>query len=127
MDKEKTAFARRLKAALADAGIEASGARIERLFASRFPTQSITSQAVNSWLRGDYIPTIDKIPSLAELVGTDPCILAFGGDRIAEARSEWKVPAADRAAIDAFIALSAADRKLVRDLVARLGRRNTPE
>lgn len=127
MDTEKSAFARRLKAALKEAGVEASGARIEQLFATHYPNQPITSQAVNSWLRGKHMPTIDKLPALAKILDTDPCSLAFGGERVGEARSPWKVPAADRATIEAFIALSASDRKLVRELVARLSQQDAPQ
>lgn len=123
MDKEKMAFARRLKAALQDAGIEASGTRIEELFAARSPAHSVTSQGANGWLRGQYMPTPDKIRVLADIVGVDPSTLAFGeakGRRVSEARREWKIPAADRAAIDAFLGLPASQRKLVGALLAEL-------
>lgn len=123
MDKEKADFARRLREALRDAGIEASAAVLEKRFNARYKDgPPVTAQAVSGWLAGRYLPKQDKIRVLAEIVGTDPHLLRFGGrPRIGEARPEWdRLAPQDRAMLDAFAHLPLAQRKLVRELIAAL-------
>lgn len=123
MEEEKAAFARRLRAALQDAGIEASAAVVEKRFNSRYRGTPVTVQAISGWLTGRYMPKQDKIRVLAELVRVDPHVLQFGGGgRIAEARPEWPVAvgARERRVIDAFLALPPKRRELVGELVAAL-------
>jgi len=124
MEEEKTAFARRLRAALEDAGIEPSAAVLEKRFNSRYRGTPVTVQAISGWLTGRYMPKQDKIRVLAELVRIDPHVLQFGGGgRIAEARAEWlptAVGARERRVIDAFLALPPKRRELVAELVTAL-------
>jgi len=123
MDKEKADFARRLRAALHDAGIEASAAVLEKRFNSRYDGAPVTAQAISGWLSGRYLPKQDKIRVLAAIVGMDPHVLQYGGKaRVGEGRPAWEaMTAPDRAMLDAFLALPLAQRKLVRELVAALG------
>ena len=123
MDKEKAEFAQRLRAALADAGIEASASLLEKRFNSRYDGAPVSAQAISGWLSGRYLPKQDKIRVLAALVGIDPHVLQYGGKpRVGEGRPIWEAMSApDRAMLDAFLALPPAQRKLVRDLVAALG------
>lgn len=123
MDKEKTNFASRLRAALRDAGIEPSAAVLEKRFNSRYDGAPVTAQAISQWLNGRTIPRQDKIRVLAALVGVDPHVLQYGGrSRVGESRAEWAegMAAQDRAMVDAFLHLSPAQRKLVRELIAAL-------
>lgn len=124
MDKEKADFARRLRAALQDAGIEASASVLEKRFNSRYDGTPVTAQAISGWLSGRYLPKQDKIRVLAGIVGVDPHVLQYGGKpQVGEARPVWEALAApDRAMVDAFLSLPAPQRKLVRDLVASLAR-----
>jgi hypothetical protein len=123
MDKEKADFARRLRAALQDAGIEASATVLEKRFNARYDGPPVTQQAISGWLSGRYLPKQDKIRVLAAIVGVDPHVLQFGGkSRVGEAKAEWaeSLTAQDRAMVDAFVHLPAAQRRLVREMVAAL-------
>lgn len=125
MDKEKAEFAARLRAALEAKGIEASATVVEKRFNSRYSGAAVTSQAVSGWLLGKAIPKQDKLRVLAAMVGMAPHELQFGSrHRVGDAGTEWPqaIDAADRAMIDAYLSLPAAQRKLVRDLVAALAR-----
>lgn len=122
MDKEKTAFAARLRTALQDAGIEPSASVLEKRFNSRYDGTPVTAQAISGWLSGRYLPKQDKIRVLAALVGVDPHVLQYGGkQRVGEDRPAWEAMSTpDRAMIDAFLSLPPAQRKLVRELIAAL-------
>ena len=122
MDKEKADFARRLRAALHDAGIEASASVLEKRFNSRYDGAPVTAQAISGWLSGRYMPKQDKLRVLAAIVGVDPHVLQSGGMvRVGDVRSAWEaLTAPDRAMLDAYLALPAPQRKLVRELVAVL-------
>lgn len=124
MDKEKADFARRLRTALRDAGIEASATVLEKRFNSRYDGIPVTAQAISGWLSGRYLPRQDKIRVLAALVGMDPHVLQYGGKaQVGEGRLAWDaMTAPDRAMVDAFLSLPAPQRKVVRDLVAFLAR-----
>jgi hypothetical protein len=123
MDKEKADFARRLRTALHEAGIEASASVLEKRFNSRYDGTPVTAQAISGWLSGRYMPKQDKIRVLAAMVGVDPHVLQYGGkQRLGEGRPAWEAMSApDRAMMDAFLALPPAQRKLVRELIAALG------
>ena len=122
MDKEKADFARRLRAALHDAGIEASAAVLEKRFNSRYDGAPVTAQAISGWLSGRYMPKQDKLRVLAAIVGMDPHVLQYGGKvRVGDVRSAWEaLTAQDRALLDAYLSLPAPQRRLVRELVAAL-------
>ncbi len=125
MDKEKAEFAARLRAALEAKGIEASAAVVEKRFNSRFEGTPVTAQAVSGWLNGKSIPKQDKLRVLAAMVGMAPHELQFGGrHRVGDAGAEWPQALAtpDRSMIDAYLSLSVAQRRLVRELVAALAR-----
>ena len=125
MDKEKAAFAARLRGALEAKGIEASAAVIEKRFNSRYGGAAVTAQAISGWLNGKSIPKQDKLRVLAALVGMEPHELQFGGKpAVGEGKADWAqalgVP--ERSMLDAYASLPATQRKLVRDLVASLAR-----
>ncbi|MFT3897908.1 MAG: hypothetical protein QM719_09490 [Thermomonas sp.] len=122
MDKEKADFARRLRAALHDAGIEPSAAVLEKRFNSRYDGTPVTAQAISGWLSGRYLPKQDKIRVLAGIVGVDPHVLQYGGKaRLGDDRPAWEaLSAPERAMMDAFLALPPTQRKLVRELIAAL-------
>ena len=125
MDKEKAAFAARLRGALEAKGIEASAAVIEKRFNSRYGGAAVTAQAISGWLNGKSIPKQDKLRVLAAIVGLEPHELQFGGKAaVGEGKADWAqalgVP--ERSMLDAYASLPATQRKLVRDLVASLAR-----
>ena len=125
MDKEKAAFATRLRAALEAKGIEASAAVVEKRFNSRFEGAPVTAQAVSGWLNGKSIPKQDKLRVLAAMLGMAPHELQYGGKpRIADVGTDWSAALGqqERQMMDAYVSLPAAQRKLVRELVATLAR-----
>jgi transcriptional regulator with XRE-family HTH domain len=125
MDKEKAAFAKRLRGALEARGIEASAAVLEKRFNSRYDGAAVTAQAISGWLNGKSMPKQDKLRVLAALVGMQPHELQFGGKpAVAEGRADWTqaMAAPDRAMVDAYFSLPVPQRKLVRDLIASLAR-----
>ena len=127
MDKEKQAFASRLRAALRDAGIEASAAVLEKRFNRRYDGTPVTAQAISGWLTGRYLPKPDKIRVLAGLVGIDPQELLFGkgsgSNRAEQPLGAWQaIGSRERQVIDAFLALTPKRRELVGEIVAELGK-----
>ena len=127
MDKEKAEFAKRLRAALQDAGIEVSAAVIEPRFNSRYDGTPVSPQAISGWLAGRYLPKQDKIRVLAEMVGLDPQFLQYGSGkgRVSEHKQQWPtgVSAREKQVIDAFLALPPKRRELVGELVEALGQK----
>lgn len=126
MDKEKADFAKRLRAALHDAGVEASAVVLEKKFNSRYGGVPVTAQAISGWLSGRYMPRQDKLRVLAAIVGMDPHVLQYGGKaRVNEGRPDWSeaMGPRDRAMVDAYLSLPAPRRQLVRELIEALAGR----
>lgn len=126
MQQASKEFAERLRHYMVAEGYEARPAVLEREFNERFWGKSITFQTASSWLRGAAIPTQDKLEVLAEWLKVEPQVLRYGDKAakgIREARAAWPggLPAPDRAAIEAYLALPRPQRKLVRELVHFLG------
>ncbi|SDI96817.1 hypothetical protein SAMN05216588_13134 [Pseudomonas flavescens] len=119
---EKTEFAQRLRDAMRAAGYPDRPAVLEREFNSRYWGRSVTFQAVSRWLRGQSIPSQDKLLVLSEWLRVEPQALRFG-ERAAiaarEQRGRWEDPTfyPEREAIDAFLLLPASQRKVVRDVI----------
>ena len=125
MDKEKAAFAARLRGALEARGIGASPAVLEKRFNSRYDGAAVTAQAISGWLNGKSIPKQDKLRVLAAIVGMEPHELLFGArDAVGEGKLDWAhaLGAAERSMVDAYLSLPNSQRRLVRDLVASLAR-----
>jgi hypothetical protein len=128
MKDEKAEFSARLRAALKEARIDASPVVLEKRFNSRYEGAPVTSQAISGWLNGKSIPRQDKLRVLAALVGVDAHVLQYGGvsasgtrSRVGEVAQAWEgLSPAERAMVDAYIALAPSQRKLVRELVAAL-------
>ena len=126
MKDEKAEFAKRLRAALKGAGIEASAAVVEKRFNSRYEGAPVSPQVVSQWLNGRVMPRQDKIRALATMVGLDPKELQYGGSaQVGEGKQEWAagLAAQDRVMVDGYLTLPAPQRKLVRELVSALAER----
>ena len=132
---EKLAFAERLRHAMEAAGYEARPAVLEREFSSRYWGRSPTFQAVRRWLRGEAIPSQEKLQVLAEWLHVEPHVLRFGekGTIAASAsRKRWDegLGYLEREVFDAFLSLPAAQRKVLREVIltfAREHERNTAQ
>lgn len=122
---EKLGFAQRLRTAMEQAGHTPRAAVLEREFNTRYWGRSITLQAVRRWLRGEAIPSQDKLQVLAEWLKVEPHELRFGSrvPRSVQAyQARWgeQLNATDRETLDAFLQLPVEQRRLVRELVMRL-------
>ena len=124
MKTEQSAFAERLAAALEAAGIEASPSVLEKMV-PQYGGENVTPQAVSNWLHGKYLPKQANMQALARILGMPPHELRFGAPArkgVREANVAWPdhVRGHDRLAIEDFLALPDAQRKLVRELISSL-------
>ncbi len=112
------------------AGHEPRPSVLFKQFNSSFTGRSVSFQSASRWLNGQSIPEQDKLQVLARLYGVSPQALRFGDKparAVAESRASWPeaLNAADRSMLDAYLALAAERRKLVRELVQALGGRGS--
>lgn len=117
--KKHTAFAERLRTSLEAANIEPKPVVLEKLLARR--GVSVTAQAISGWFGGRYMPKPDAMRALAFLAGVEPYRLQFGkpAQGVGEERVPWPEGASgeDRMAVEAYLALSPAQREVVRNLI----------
>lgn len=119
---EKTEFSQRLRKAIEDAGYSLRPTILEREFNTRYWGRSVTVQAVRRWLRGEAIPSQDKLQVLAEWLKIEPHALRFG-EQAAEAirakRRQWdeKLDYRERETIEAYLSLPLPQRKIVREVI----------
>jgi hypothetical protein len=123
MSNEHIAFSERLRAALRRAGLGESPVEVVRLLA-RFGGEPVSQQAVSGWLKGRAMPRQANLRALAKMLSMEPQQLQYGdsGRKVREPRTEYRVNPHDQLAIDAFLKLTASQRKLVRGLIEELAR-----
>lgn len=124
---ERSGFAERLRESMVRAGYAARPSVLEREFNTRYWGRSVTLQAVRRWLRGEAIPSQDKLQVLADWLQVEPQVLRFGDAvvrRVREQQRRWEVlpHREDRETIDVFLALPVAQRKVVREVVLAFAR-----
>lgn len=126
MKTEQDAFSERLRGALRQAGMSESPAELVRLLA-RFGGEPVSQQAISGWLNGRAMPRQANLRALAKMLSIEPQQLQYGEDRrVRDARGEWKMNPHDQLAIESFLKLPAAQRKLVRALIEELARHQAP-
>lgn len=77
--EEREHFSRRLRLALDSAGWKALGAAgLAREFNQRSRSHTVTPHATRKWLRGEAIPSQDKLRVLAAWLAVTPERLRFG-------------------------------------------------
>lgn len=120
MNNEQIAFSERLRAALQRSGLGESPVELVRLLA-RFGGVPVSQQAVSGWLRGRAMPRQANLRALAKMLSVEPQQLQYGGDSdpkgVREPRGEWRLAPRDQLAIEAFLQLPTAQRKLLRHLI----------
>lgn len=123
MNNEQIAFGARLRAALQHARIVESPSELVKLLA-RFGGEPVSPQAVSGWLKGRAMPRQANLRALAKLLSMEPQLLQYGEDglRAREIRQEFKLDPLDQLALETFLALPAAQRKLIRSLIEELAR-----
>lgn len=119
---EKAEFAQRLTDAMARAGYALRPVVLEREFNTRYWGRSVTLQAVRRWLRGEAIPSQEKLQVLADWLKVEPQILRFGeqvSHSIQQQKQRWDegVSYLERETFDAFLKLPAPQRKLIREVI----------
>ncbi len=124
---EKEEFARRLREAMTQAGYPLRPVILEREFNTRYYGKSVTLQAVRRWLRGEAIPSQDKLQVLAEWLKVEPHALRYGEavrHSVQEHRKQWGegLDYLDKETFTAFLALPAPQRKVVREVILTFSR-----
>jgi len=95
---------------------------LEREFNSRYWGRSVTLQAVRRWLRGEAIPSQDKLQVLAEWLNVEPQVLRFGEKTVLSvlaARKRWDeaIGYQEREVFEAFMDLPLQQRKVLREVI----------
>lgn len=129
MTQAKVEFAKRLQAALENAGIPTKPSVIEREFNQRYWGKPITLHAVRYWLRGESMPTHDKLLCLAEWLGVEPQTLRYGDEipkAVREKRKRWDagIGYQEREIFELFLKLPVPQRKLAREMIVALAKAN---
>jgi transcriptional regulator with XRE-family HTH domain len=122
MKNAKTEFAIRLREAMEAAGYEAKPSVLEREFNLRYWGKAITLHGVRRWLRGESMPTHDKLLTLAEWLKIPPQDLHFGVElekKIRQQRARWDegIGYQDREVFEAYLNLPVTQRKVVREVI----------
>ncbi len=122
MKNAKELFADRLRDAMKAAGYDPKPAVLEREFNTRYWGKAMTLHGVRRWLRGETMPTHDKLLVLAEWLAVSPQQLGFG-DEVArksqERRARWDsgIGYQDRDIFEAFLKLPVPQRKILREVI----------
>lgn len=129
MTQANSEFAKRLLAAFENAGIPARPAVIEREFNQRYWGKPITLHAVRYWLRGESVPTHDKLLCLAEWLGVEPQTLRYGDEvpkAVRERRKTWDegIGYQEREIFELFLKLPVPQRKVAREVIVALAKAN---
>ncbi len=87
---EKAEFSQRLRKAIESAGYPVRPVVLEREFNTRYWGRPVTVQAVRRWLRGEAIPSQEKLQVLADWLKVEPHVLRFGEQAIQSIRDKQK-------------------------------------
>lgn len=122
MNKTKENFASRLQAAMQARGFEAKPAVLEKQFNLHFNGEPMTLHGVRRWLRGETLPSQDKLIALAQWLRIPPDELRYGAEiknEIRQVRENWDnaISYHERETFEAFLALPAAQRKIIREVI----------
>jgi hypothetical protein len=122
MKNVKQQFADRLREAMVKAGLKPEPAVLERQFNQNFFGKAMTLHGVRKWLLGESIPPYDKIIALAKMLRVSPEELTFGLEikkQVKEPSERWLdgISYQEREIFEAFLALPAPQRKIVREVI----------
>lgn len=119
---EKAEFSQRLRKAIESAGHPLRPTTVEREFNTRYFGRAVTVQAVRRWLRGEAIPSQEKLQVLADWLKIEPHVLRYGAPAIGAIKSKQKqwetaIGFEEREAFEAYINLPNKERKIVREVI----------
>lgn len=127
MENAKAQFAQRLREAMSALGYDPRPAVLEREFNLRYWGKAMTLHGVRRWLRGETLPSQDKLLVLAEWLQVPPQQLRFGAEiemRVRErrARLETALDYQDREVIEAYLRIPQPQRKALREVIIAVAR-----
>jgi len=127
MEKSSEKFAKRLRAAMKASGYEAKPSVLEREFNLRYMGRPMTLHGVRRWLLGESLPKQDKVEVLAEWLRIPPQQLRYGVEieqRIQQQKTRWDegIGYQEREVFEAFLALPAPQKKIVREVILAFSR-----
>jgi transcriptional regulator with XRE-family HTH domain len=122
MEKANKKFAQRLRDAMQAAGYEARPSVLEREFNLHYMGKPMTLHGVRRWLLGESLPRQDKLVALAEWLRIPPQELRYGAEiekRVTQERARWDegIGYQEREIFEAFLALPAPQRKILREVI----------
>lgn len=121
MEKTRQQFAERLQQALQRAGYAPKPAVLEREFNLRYLGKPMTLHGVRRWLKGETLPSEDKLLVLARWLKMDPRELRFGEEASHQVRERQLpypgIPHREQEVIEMFLELSPSRRQLVSDVI----------
>ena len=122
-------FGERLRTAMTQAGYEAKAAVLEREFNLRYTGKPMTLHGVRRWLQGETIPSEDKLKTLALWLKVEPQVLRWGStpNQVREEKLSWEnaIGYRERETFEAFLALTAPQKKIIREVILAFARTNT--
>ena len=121
-EDQKTLFAKRLALAMQAKGYQAKAAVLEREFNLNYSGKAMTLHGVRKWLIGEAIPAGDKLLTLAKWLDIPPEELAFDKDiqkaiEQRDARWQEEIGYQDKEIFEAFVKLSAPQKKIIREVI----------
>lgn len=124
---EKAEFSQRLRESIAKAGYPVRPVVLEREFNTRYWGRAVTVQAVRRWLRGEAIPSQEKLQVLADWLKVEPHVLRFGAQALESIKAKQKnweesVGYEERELFEAFLNLPASQKKVVREVILAFAR-----
>ncbi|MEQ1535042.1 MAG: XRE family transcriptional regulator [Burkholderiaceae bacterium] len=130
MSDDKKLFADRLREAMQAAGYEPKPAVLEREFNTRFWGKPMTLHGVRRWLRGETLPTHEKLLVLASWLGVTPQHLNYGDEiqlKVQERRARWDsgIGYEDRDIFEAFLKLPIPQRRVIREIILTFAKMHT--
>ena len=123
MDKNGSQqFAERLRQAMLAAGYSPRASVLEREFNTRHWGQPMTLHGVARWLRGETMPSRDKIKTLADRLSVTPQELDGSDElahRVKQRRSYWDsgIGYEEQELFKAFLKLPVPQRKVIREVI----------
>ena len=129
---ENAEFSGRLRAAMSQAGYAVRPTVLEHEFNLRWHGRSISNQTAWSWLNGRNKPQQDKLQVLAEWLRVAPEVLRFGDavrHRVEERQHRWGqgLDYVEQEAVDAYLRVPLAQRKVVREVILTFATVHAPE
>lgn len=103
-------------------GYQPKPAVLEKQFNLHYNGEPMTLHGVRRWLRGETLPSQDKLIALAEWLRIPPDELRYGAEiktEIQQVRKNWDdaINYQKREPFEAFLSLPAPQRKIVREVI----------